>query len=707
MPIPLRKRLIIILLCLSALSFIPGIPSFLRIGCGFIQTFYLPGFLFLFFLGNRRSPGIDDVFIPPVLSPIIISLLVAAAFGLTRSLDTSLFLSLMILYALLIIGLVLRYEPFTAGPLEAVPVGAAFVSLILCGMIAVFYATNAFLLRRSDALLHAPIVGEILDHGIPPLEPRLPDTPLRYPWFYHLFIASVMKLAGLRIFPALGLLNVMNAFAFPYLIARITAHFTKRRIHVSLTPVLAIAGLSSASWILWPIGLLRLFAGEVRGREEAARILGEVDLHSYRVVFSLTPQWLLIVNNLDKLLTITPYTYAINLFLLCFALVLGVDFQKKAPVRAAVAIAFVMMGTFLIHVVTGIVLLLTAFGAGILMLLYRRLRKAERPPAFQAFVIPGLALLVGIVGVPYFRSLTGVGGEGLVIGKYLHLGIRSFATILAPLVGLCFIVKPLVTYASRAEGVRPAILSAWILSLLIINAFVRLPGTNEAKFASLLFMLLVVPVSIALIDWLAAARGLRRATALIWVFILFLVPVILTARGFLLDRPESDALKSAYQPDEDCMRLYEWLRTETPGNSVIVEMDATNYTPLYAHRHTLLPFGSLDKVLGYTGETIDRPRAVHREIFSEAPLSQASIDYLRGLGRDLYLVTWTADVKSQPYLEAKLASPEPLIEKVYENPSGAVYRMRATAVRSGNEPSDPRWYHSCESSGLICVIPGT
>jgi hypothetical protein len=314
------------------------------------------------------------------------------------------------------------------------------------------------------------------------------------------------------------------------------------------------------------------------------------------------------------------------------------------------------------------------------MLAERLLRRREGLPRFQTLVIPALALLAGVIGLPYFRSLTGGEGERILIGNYLHFGFRSFITIFAPFVGLAFIVRPLLKYLVHGAGLELKILSAWLIALFIINLCIKLPGQNETKFISLFFMLLIVPVSIVLIDWLAASSGVRRIGALAWITVLFLVPPLLTARGFFLEKPETDALRSACMPGNDRMRLYDWIRTDTASGSVIIELDTRNYTPLYGHRHTFIPFTGLDEVLGYTGEKIQRYKAIHQEIFSRQALPGASIDYLRNLGYDIYILIWVEDLHAYPYLDEKIRSLEPPFKKMYENPSGKIYYLsRATA----------------------------
>jgi hypothetical protein len=670
-----RRRLILILLGLSCISFIPSIPPAVRAIGGILQAFYLPGFVFFMFLWDRESPSFDELFIPLAISPIVLAFLAAAVFAATRSLDTSVPVSVFILMGLLLAALARRERLFPSTSTDNVPRAVLFISLFLCGMVGAFYLLNPFLLAHSDALVHVPMVGEILDHGIPPLEPRLPHEPIRYPWFYHLFAAALVKLTGLSVFRALGLCNVVNALVFPYLIARITSFFTKKRLHLITTPLFAISGLGSASWILWPVSLLRVFRGDVRGREELARIIGGIDLNSYQVVHFLTPHWMLVTNVIDKLLVITPFTYAINLFLLVFLLVLRTATQKKIPFKAAFTIVFCITGVFFMHVVTGTVLILTAAGGGLLMLADRLLRRQNGSPKYVTLAIPALALLAGIIGLPYFMSLTGGGGERILLGNYLTFGFRSFATLCAPFVGLFFIVRPLLRYAARAAGPQCTMLATWLIALLIISLCIRLPGQNQVKFISLFFMLLIVPVSIVLVEWLASSTGARRIGAATWLALLFLVPPLLTARGYLVEKPETEALKNAYAPSSGRMQLYDWIRTGTAPGSVIMELNTQNFTPLFGHRHTFIPFAQLDEVLGYTGERFQRYKVMYRELFSEETFPEASIEELRGVGCDIYVIVWAEDLLTNPYLDEKIRSLEPVLQRVYENPSGTVYHL--------------------------------
>jgi hypothetical protein len=675
-----RRQLFALLLVLSSIGFIPGIPSPLRAMCAFMQAFYLPGFVFILFFWDRSAPALDDLFVAPLFSATILSLLTAGAFALTHSLGTSVAISIVVLYGLLGVTLVLRNRFYAAGTGESKPFHiVVLVSLLFGGAVGALYLLNPYLLLRSDLLVHGPLVSEIVDRGIPPLEPRLPAAHVQYMWFYHLFVACFVKLSGVPVLKALAGSNLVYTIIFPYLVARVAVRYAVKHGRVLAAPLLAIAGLGSASWVLWTVSLLRAFGGEVRGHTEIVRILGKFDLNSYRVIYFLTPEWTYMVNMVDRFVTVSGFNYGINLFLLCFLLLLAEDFQKRAPFKAALCITVVIVGAFLCHIVTGVVLIAAALGTGVVLSLGRALRVWGRPSNFLALAVPAAGLIAAILCVPYFRSLKAIGGETIRLSENFHFGLRSLITIFAPFVPLVFLIKPLLKHLFGERTPERSVLVTWLVILLVFNAGINLPADAELKFALLFLLLLVMPVSIVLGDWLGSLRGPGRALAFVWIAILFVVPPVLTARGFLLDRPETEALRRAVMPSPDRMELYRWIQTGTNATSVIIELNTMNMTPLYAHRHSFLPPLSWANMDYYRGEKIEDYAAIEDEVFSEKPVSPWAIDYLRKLGLDFYVVIWTEELSAAPYLGAKFQTLEPVFREVYKNPAGEIYQFNRAA----------------------------
>ncbi|MCK4237167.1 MAG: hypothetical protein KAX38_08600, partial [Candidatus Krumholzibacteria bacterium] len=361
-----ERKIVITLLILSASSLFFTPPLVIRLIFGFLQAYYLPGLVFLLFLGDRRRPRFDNLYLPILISPIIISLLVLAVYRFTGSFNTSIKISLSVLYILLVTALFTGKFRHTERD-STVPGSILLLSFLFCGVVTITYLVNRYILVYTDAWYHVSVVYEILDRGIPPMDPRLPDIPIRYMWFYHLFQAIWKELSGLSITHVLGFFNIINAFAFPYLIARLTSIFTKDRLYILSAPVFAFVGLESAGWVLWPLSVVRAFFGDVGGTAELARIISGIELNGVKVIYFLKAPWTWLMSLPDKFLTITAFSYTLNLFLLCFILVLAGGFHKRSSFKAAASIFLTMIGALLFHVVTGLGLILTAIGAGMLL----------------------------------------------------------------------------------------------------------------------------------------------------------------------------------------------------------------------------------------------------------------------------------------------------------------------------------------------------
>ncbi|MDD4858019.1 MAG: hypothetical protein PHD74_07920, partial [Candidatus Krumholzibacteria bacterium] len=305
----MKRPLLAMLLLLAALSFIDAAPFAIRVPGSIILSYYLPGFAFLLLFGERNRPALDDLYLPPLLSPIIVVLLMLVCHRLTGSLRDTTTASILI-PAIMVAGIGLTRNRGRESAADPVPRKILLVSVAFGGLILVAYLFNGFLMVRSDAWYHISIVGEIVNRGIPPRDPWFADQSIHYMWMYHLFIAGFVKHAGMSIPMALGIFNVINAFVFPYLVARMTAVFRKDECSILGTPLFAIVGIQSASWILWPTSFIGALFGEFRGSAEVERIIHSIDLNSARVIHFLTPNGTFMVNLVDKFFIITAFNHA-------------------------------------------------------------------------------------------------------------------------------------------------------------------------------------------------------------------------------------------------------------------------------------------------------------------------------------------------------------------------------------------------------------
>lgn len=667
------RGVLVALIFIGAVTLVLPLPTAVRVPFGILQAYYLPGLVFLLLVGSSKRTLLDTIFIPPLISPVILSLLVTAVEAITGSLGISIRVSLVILY-LLFIAALRTAKPGGSEEPQPVPHAIVPIALLFSMVVISTYLVNDYLLVYADAWHHISVANEILDRGIPPMAPFLPDVPLRYMWFYHLFHTVFAELSGLSIRVVMGLFNAINAFVFAYLIARLISHFTSKHRYILTAPLFAFAGLESAGWVLWPVRLLRAFTGEERGRAEIARIVDNIEINGAEVIYFLRPPWTWLMNLLDKFVTLTAFSYSLNLFLLCFILVIARDFHRESGVKAALCILLAVIGAFLFHVVTGTTLILTLIGAGILALIADRVRKTGRTPRFETVVLPVLAVIAAALTFPYFRTLTG-GGAGGGLKDYLHFGLINLLTVAAPLIVLIpFSLRALSKIVSSDSGVFWTLLR-WLISLFILCLFVNLPGLAENKIVFPLFLLLSPFITWQLVDGLRAARGVRLALLSIWIAILFLVPPVLSVRGFMLEKPKTPHFEKRHRITEGECKLFAWIRENTDINAVIVEKNTYNLAPVYARRRNFFLNSLYIRVHNYGGEKLERYRAIRDEIYSAEPISPETIESLRDIGLDIYVVAWAGDVIEVPDLDRKFTSHPEWFERVYENTAGAVYAV--------------------------------
>jgi hypothetical protein len=226
----------------------------------------------MFFLFDGRFSRSDQIFFSILISPILLVLFIIPVNMVVGGIYLSAKIILIICYLLFITALISGKYGHTKENVNSVPRLILIVSFFYGGLILVSYLINNFLLIRSDSWYHASVISEIISHGIPPKEPFLADFSIKYMWIYHLFQAVWIKLSGLSIFKAMAFGNIINAFIFPYLIARFASFFTDKKYLIIFVSLFALAGLESVSWILWPLCLVRALTGDVTGLAEIHRI---------------------------------------------------------------------------------------------------------------------------------------------------------------------------------------------------------------------------------------------------------------------------------------------------------------------------------------------------------------------------------------------------------------------------------------------------
>ena len=668
------RALLYAILLASAVTLIVPLPVPLRASFAFIQTYYLPGFVFLLFCGNRRDPRLDDLFLPLLISPVLVSTLVLGCNRITGSLPGAIRAALALFYLLLVISLFIRRSGSSVRR-SPIPRVIVLISAAAGAVVIGAYLANRYLLVYTDAWHHASVTYEILDRGIPPLEPRFPDVAIRYMWIYHLFQAVFLERSGLDIYSVLAIFNVVTAFVFPYLVARLTALLTGNRRYILATPIFAFAGLQSASWILWPVFILQSLFGEVRGMEGIVHSLRGIEFNGAKVIYFLTPPFTWLMNMMDKFLTITAMSYALSLFLFSFIAVIAGFSSGRSRLGDALVLFVAMIGCFLFHVVIGLSLIIAAVGAGILLYLYERVKLRSSPPLFQWLGVPAVAAAAFAAALPYFVSLTGGAGSGTIIRDHLHFGYTNLFTTVAPLIVLLPFSLRAIRDIVRTDERPFRILMLWVACLFILGIFADLPGIAENKIVFPIFMLLVLPVSWRIVDGLAAAGRVRRALLSVWILVLFAVPPVLTVRGFVLERPDQPQFEKRYRLTEAERDVYRWIRENTGSDAVMIEENTYNLMPVYARRRNFILQPTFIHVHNYSGERVARYVRIHRNLFSEESISEESIEILQHMPHSFYVVLWREELEDNPHLRERFASHPEWFARSYENAAGIVYRV--------------------------------
>ena len=655
--------------------FMPLYPPLLVIA-GVIQSFILPGLVIFLLLGRAKRPWTDTIFMIPLISPVLLTCAMLLAIQVTGDFQLSLRLSVGLFYLLFFILLLLRRDVLEVSE-SPVPRSAVLLSISYGLLIACAYAVNDLLLIRSDAWYHASVTSEILSRGIPPMEPWLPDRPIRYMWIYHLFLATWKRLSGLELFWAMGLFNVISAFSFPYLIARIIGTLIPGGRRIFWASLISIAGLESASWIATPIMFARTFVGEVKGSAEMSRIISNLRFDGPEMMHTLTPYTSAMVNLSDKFITITSFSYAFDLFLLAFVVYLSREYMKRSRAGSAILLFVLILGSFLFHVIIGAALICTVVGAGILLPLIERFITKKPSRLFPRIMPAAAALAAALVCLPYLASLGGTetGGESF-LAQYLHFGTRNLITILLPLLILFYPARRAIRKILTFRGKEYVLLASWLIPLLALTLFADLPTGNEDKLIFPLFLLLGPAVSIEITGILQDSMGLRKKMLIAWTIFLFLVPPLLTFYAFLGYTAEEAGIErraAAYRSDR---KIFEAVSSRTGKCAIVAENGFSHLMPVFAQRRNLAGGMLLHYVYGYDEDYVTKQHELNEALFACEPLHEETVDLLAAGDYDLYVAIMNEDMKSCSFLVEKFEGGSDLFELIYAGEEGRVYLFK-------------------------------
>lgn len=546
---------------------------------------------------------------------------------------------------------------------------------------------NSFNRIRSDSWIHAGIAIDLLEHGVPPIDPRFAGLRLNYVWFYNLYLALVSATGGGRgLFGSMVLMNVTDMGVL-MAITWLLAMRCWRSIEAARGSLLLLSfGLGAGAWLLWPLHGLRTLRGEQQGSAEWARILSEVHLDSTFVFHTLTAPFAAMVNHWDKWTVGSSIGYAylfVGVMLLALARTASAGAWRWRVIAALAAAAMLLF-----HSVVGLSVVPVTLGALVLRWLI------ASPPrdaaATRRLVLDGLAIGMGAVAtLPYLRSITAgwSAGRSGVAHQFLHLHWLMPWTLLTACGIAAAFAWPGLQRAWRGTDAAQRLVAAWLTGMVSFALIVHLPEGNEVKFVWPVFFALAVLGGQSAWSWVTRPRArMRRAGFTLGAMLVFAVPPALSLWGLLHDSAE------AYQPElRDVMRpapgstaFQRWVRSATPQDALFLDAEGRDHLMVLGRRRLLVGTRFEPQRAAFPVEEMALRRRLQFELFGDLADPERTVHELRGVLRRIravhpveaaYVVYRDVDREPQPTRWQRLVASTPGLAVVHHADGIVVVRV--------------------------------
>ncbi len=541
---------------------------------------------------------------------------------------------------------------------------------------------------RSDSWVHAGIVWEIVERGLPPQDPRFAGLGLNYVWFYNLFIALLTALRpGSSPFTHIATANAVWVATLVWLGSALAWTLHRSRAASRLALPLLLVGLNAGALLLWPLWLLRATRGEVRGMAEMRRIIAAADWNGVSVMRELSAPFAWMVNAWDKFMVGTALGYAY----LLLALTLWAATRWLTDARGAAdgrpgawrwlwVVAVASAGMMLFHSVVGLSAIPVSIGAS--LLLFALASREPRLGEPRRYLLLVTALAAGLAAtLPYFRSISRGwdAGQSGVHQQFLHLDIYMPWTLATACGVVLWIAWPALGRVVRARAVAGSWLVAWLIGMTAFAIIVHLPEYNEFKFVWMVFLPLALLAGGGASEQLAMIRE-RSGPVLtgVLLFVFLALPALLLQRGFLLDRSGDSAPETA-RADGDAA-CYAWVRDRTPRVAVFLDHHSRDVLLVEGRRRLLAgtPWGP--ERAAFPREALLRRRAVMADLYGPARDLAGDAALLDSLGAPAYVLyraeDFATDSTATPPWTA-LDADTARFERVYATGGRRIYRRRS------------------------------
>jgi hypothetical protein len=521
---------------------------------------------------------------------------------------------------------------------------------------------------RSDTWVHASLVWEILERGVPPQDPRFAGLLLNYVWIYNFFIAQLVSLGGGNLFTFMVLFNLVNFAVFLRIAWHIGARVWRQPAAGDGALALAALGFNAGAWLLFPVRLARAFIGHDRGWVPFLRELSDLRIGTVDVLFSLSAPFAYMASMLDKFMLGTALSYAWLMFaLFLWAIARWVeDGAKDALLWAGLAAA----GMLFIHGVVGLSVIPVMLA--ILALAWVLARRQAWLPSRASLAALALAIMAGVaLAAPYTIAIA----RGWAPDKsglrhhYFGFGYMMPWTLLTS----CGITLWLAWKPARAvfRERRPAgaIFALFAAAMAAYSLVIVLPSLNHNKFPFQCFLPLAVLGGVAALPALRAFLARRGAvTGGIVLAALFLVPPALTIGSYITD-PGGRTSPRLHRPP-GVPELDAWILSATPRTAVFVDSGLQDLLAVEARRRLYLGSPKGPELAGFPLDQVEERRAVIADLYGAGAALDRDVASLRKLGTPVY-VLYRPDAVSPPP-----ATRPDVFEPVYDRAGYVVYRVK-------------------------------
>lgn len=528
--------------------------------------------------------------------------------------------------------------PATGGiprDLPPLPRVVPVVAIALAVAVALPPLLNRYIVVRGDTWTHAGIAMQILERGVPPEDPRFAGITLHYPWFYNLFAALLAAPRDGDPFRPMALLNVSIAASTVAITADLALRAWRQAGAAAGAAWLVVFGLNAGAWLLWPLRLVKAFAGEHRGLAEVAIQLRTFEWGSARVVYSLSAPFAHMVSFLDKLLVGSPLGYGYLLMTLWLWALLG---WLAAGRRGDLAvIGGCAAGMLLFHGVVGLSVVPVG-GAALLVALVARGRADWLPPG-RRLIAAGAATAAGALLVaPYFLAVA-TGWRGEESGLHHHYVATGWTlpwTLLTATGIVAWFAAPAWRRVWDERDAVRGVLALHVALMLGFALVIQLPEHNEVKFVWQVFVPALVLAAPSFHAFLSRAWTLHPGRTALVAFVLAGVPFALSLQGYLADPGAHRDPTVVERPGEGA--LYAWIRARTPRDAMVVDNAYRDVVMVKGRRALYLgtSFGP-ERAAFPLAQVLER-RRVTADLYGPAAALDADVAALRRFGRPVYVV---------------------------------------------------------------------